>query len=547
MLARGKLTADEQLSEDLAEFYDDPLGYVMYCFPWDDDPSISIVMLAEGVEEFLSDDDRVRQKEYRDRFPGCTHGPDLWACDFLDDWGREIAERGFDGRHAVDPIQFATVSGHGIGKSCLTAWIIKFIMDTRPYSKGTVTAGTADQLKSKTWAELGKWHKRSLTEHWFKFSTGRGSMALRRITDPDEWFCTAQTCKEENSEAFAGQHAVNSTSFYIFDEASQIVPKIFEVRDGGLTDGEPMVFDFGNGTRNSGRFHSHCVGKLKHRYNVRSIDSRSVAITNPKLLQQYIDDHGIDSDYVKVRVRGMFPSMGDIQFIPTADVEEAQQRELPVDKTAPLVIGVDVARHGVNESVIYPRIGDDARSFAPSPGKGRYRGLDTVQLTGKIIEKIREFRSMGVEYGGVFIDGGGIGGGVIDQLRHAGYKRIHEVKFGGAAQDSKTYRFCVGEIWGRMKEHLHTRLCLPDDKTDTGLSLKDNLTAREFGYTLVGDKIHLETKEDYGARMGDDANLDIPDALACTYWLEVEPQEVPHGKQTAGVTVLHEYDPYETE
>ena len=31
----------------------------------------------------------------------------------------------------------------------------------------------------------------------------------------ETWFCTPQTCKEENSEAFAGRHAATSTSFYI--------------------------------------------------------------------------------------------------------------------------------------------------------------------------------------------------------------------------------------------------------------------------------------------------------------------------------------------
>ncbi|KKK84391.1 hypothetical protein LCGC14_2783790, partial [marine sediment metagenome] len=49
------LTPDEQLAEDLAGFYADPLGYVMYCFPWDEERSIQVVVL---------------QSPFKERFPG---------------------------------------------------------------------------------------------------------------------------------------------------------------------------------------------------------------------------------------------------------------------------------------------------------------------------------------------------------------------------------------------------------------------------------------------------------------------------------------------
>ena len=78
--------------------------------------------------------------------------------------------------------------------------------------------------------------------------------------------CRAQTCREENAEAFAGLHAADSTPFYIFDEASAIPDAIAEVAEGGLTDGEPMFFKFGNPTRNSGDFH-RCFHGLRHRWD----------------------------------------------------------------------------------------------------------------------------------------------------------------------------------------------------------------------------------------------------------------------------------------
>lgn len=528
MVSHDTPTPDEQLADDIATFYADPLGYVMFNWDWSGDPSIQMVKLPE---------------KYRDRFD-CEYGPDLWACEFLDELGEDIRERGFDGRIAVDPIQKSTASGHGIGKSTMSAWLIMFIADTRPFSKGTVTANTAEQLKSKTWAELGKWHKRALTRHWFDYNSGRGNMSLVHREHREEWFCTAQTCREENSEAFAGQHAPNSTSYYIFDEASAVPDKIFEVREGGTTDGEPMTFDWGNPTRNSGMFYENCQGRFKHNFGVRKIDSRDVQITNKKRIDRWITDYGLESDFVKVRILGEFPSVGSMQFMPTDAVEGAMLRDIAVDRSDQLLIGVDVARFGDDESVIYPRIGNDCRSFAPVVGNGRYRGLDTVQLVGKVIEKVREFRALGKEYSMIFVDGGGIGGGVVDQLVHLGY-RVVEVQFGSKPTDAGTYRYRSDQMWGNLKDKL-PRLSLPMMTDRSGMTLKNQLTQRDYGYTITSNLIHLETKADMKSRLGGVASSpDIADALALTFAEDVE--TASDERQDKPRSAAHDYDPMDEE
>jgi hypothetical protein len=130
-------SADVELAAQVAQYYADPLGHVLFSYPWGEGQ-------LEGFE-----------------------GPDDWAREFLNEVGDEVSKRGFDGHTAVDPLQFSTASGHGIGKSALTAWLIRWIMDTRPYSKGIVTANTSEQLRTKTWAELAKWHHMGTTKHWW--------------------------------------------------------------------------------------------------------------------------------------------------------------------------------------------------------------------------------------------------------------------------------------------------------------------------------------------------------------------------------------------
>lgn len=539
MVSRDTRTPDEVLADAMSEFKDDPLGYVMFCFPWDSDESIQVVKLAEGVPEILTKDDLERQAAYRARFPGCKHGPDLWACDFLDQLGEEIKKRGFDGHRSVDPIRFSTVSGHEIGKSCKVSWLIKFILDTRPFSKGSVTAVTDEQLRTKTWGELGKWHHMSLTSHWFRYSSARGSMSLVHTNEryAGTWRCDARTCREEKSEAFAGQHSPTATSFYIFDEASGVPDKVYEVREGGLTSGEPMVFDFGNGTRNSGAFYENCVGRRSARYIVRSIDSRHVAITNKDKIAQDIEDFGEDSDFVRVRWRGLFPSRGSAQFIPSQDVREAMAREVPDASLHQLVLGVDVARFGDDSSVICVRRGPDARTFLPKA----FKGLDTVQLTDHVAREFAYYEGLGIRPAVIYVDGGGIGGGVVDQLNSRGYPVI-EVQFGSRPSDIQSYRFKVDEMYGRLRDYL-PRMALPEEGTEAGQMLFEDLTQREYGYTLTGQKINLESKSDMKKRGL--KSPDYSDALVVTFATEMSTLErvpnIPGPKNQQP----DDYDPYE--
>ena len=512
------MSFNEELTADISKFYADPLGYVMYVFPWDSDPSIQQVRL---------------QEPYKSRF-NCEFGPDQWACEFLDDLGTEIKKRAFDGITTVEPIRFSTASGHGIGKSALVSWLIKFILDTRPFSKGVVTANTGEQLRTKTWAELGKWNRLSTTNHLYDYAIGKGSMSLARKKYKEIWRADAQTCREENSEAFQGLHAANSTPFYIFDEASGIPEKIWSARAGGGTDGEHMTFDFGNPTRNTGTFYENCVGAQKHRFIVRSIDSRIVQITNKDLFKEWIEDYGEDSDFVKVKVRGIFPSQSSVQFINSDDVRWAGSRPLPMHNKAPLIIGVDVARFGDNDTVIYPRIGDDARSF---PYR-RYNGLDNMQVADKVVAVITEFQGLGKKCSAIFIDGGGHGSGPIDALRRIGYNPI-EIQFGGRASDRR-YRAKGDEIWGKMRDSMKN-LCLPredflDDQEGKD-TLRSQLVQREYGFTDSG-LIKLESKIDIKKRGG--KSPDVADALALTYSAEVG-LDIQMGPQQ----YLWDYDPLE--
>lgn len=480
---------EAELIEDIAKFTHDPLRFVLYAFPW-----------GEGE---LADYDGPRE------------------------WQRDILKQISDGLITIDQaIQIAVSSGHGIGKSALVAWIIYWAMSTHEDTRGVVTANTDNQLRTKTWAEVAKWHRMAINAHWFEFTAT--ALFAKDENHSKTWRVDMVPWSERNTEAFAGLHNKGKRILLVFDEASAIPDSIWEVAEGALTDEETEIIwcCFGNPTRNVGRFFE-CFGRFRHRWITKQIDSRQVDGTNKEQIQKWVDDYGEDSDFVRVRVRGIFPRASSLQFIPRDIVDEAMHRDPPIVKGETACIGVDVARFGGDQSVIRTRIGRDARGFKPI----KMREVDTMTLASIVAQHVNVLRSANLRVV-IFVDGGGVGGGVVDRLSSLGYEVI-EVQFGGKASDPKSYANKRAEMWGLMREWLKVGSIDQDDLLAT------DLTSVEYGFTS-NDQILLERKEDMKKRGV--ASPDDADALALTFAYPVAPPTI--GIERTHNSKPKEYDPY---
>ena len=395
------ITPDTILAREMARFVGDPLGFVLFAYPWG----------RAGTE---------LEHEM---------GPDPVQKKFLTDLGEHVKRRKFRGTLPVMPIMMTATSGHGTGKSVLGAWIGDWILSTRPDSIGTVTAGTFTQLEI---AHLGGTPALDQAVHHRALVRYSGARHLPQAATEDLEDRRADL-QGRNAQAFAGQHARTSTSWYMFDEASLIPDKVWTVAQGGLTDGQPMFFAWGQMERNTGRFYEINFGNKEHRWNHRTIDSRESRFTNKALIAQDLLDYGEDSDYFRVRVRGLAPTADELQFIDRGRILTAQQRDVVTFSDEPLIAGFDASGGGSAWNVIRFRRGLDARNVpAPIRIPGE-QSRDRSALLGILSELMKDERPA-FKVAMMFVDSA-YGAPYVERLHLLGFANVIEVNFGAASPD----------------------------------------------------------------------------------------------------------------
>jgi hypothetical protein len=421
-------------------------------------------------------------------------GPREWQEDIF----RIIRDHLASPETRYQPLQIAVASGHGIGKSASMGMLSNWALSCWDDAKIVTTANTDGQLKTKTGPEIGKWFRMAITGHWFDVQTT--SIKSRDPSRSESWRQDFIPWSEHNTEAFAGLHNKGKIIVLEFDEASKIADKVWEVAEGAMTDEGTVIIwiVYGNPTRNSGRFRE-CFRRFRHRWIGRQIDSRTVPGTNKTFLQRLVDDHGEDSDIVKVRVRGQFPSQSAMQFISAEDADNARNRHLKPGQFsfAPKIIGVDPAWTGDDILEIVLRQGLMSKSLASLP-----RNDNDVQVANLIARLEDEHQA-----DAVFIDAG-YGTGIKSAGDVMG-RTWRLIWFSGKPIDPGYFNKRA-EMWGTMKRWLKDGGAI-DPKDE---ALYQDLIGPETVARLDG-KVLLESKEDMK-----DRGLPSPnkgDALALTF------------------------------
>ena len=437
-------------------------------------------------------------------------GPRKWQREVLQQLADHIKAN--NGKLDFDTFRMATSSGRGIGKSALVSWLVIWMLSTRIGSTTIVSANSEAQLRSVTWAEITKWLSMSLNTHWFEVSATR-LMPAKWLTDIVEkdlkmgtryWGVEGRLWSAENPDAYAGVHNFAGVML-VFDEASGIDDAIWSVAAGFFTENTPNRFwlAFSNPRRNSGYFYE-CFNSKREFWKNKIVDARSVEGTDKQVYQQIIDEYGADSSQAHVEVYGEFPNASDDQFIGSRLVDDAMDRPRWKDQSAPVIVGVDPARFGSDSTVIAVRQGRDIVAIK------KYKGDDTMEVVGRVIEAIEEYKPALV-----VVDEGGLGAGVVDRLKEQRYK-IRGVNFGTKSKNPLMWGNKRAEMWGEMREWLKSA-AIPKDRF-----LKNDLTGPMMKPDSKGT-IFLESKKDMKSRGL--ASPDAADAIAVTFAFPVAHRE----------------------
>ena len=137
----------------------------------------------------------------------------------------------------------------------------------------------------------------------------------------------------------------------------------------------------------------------------------------------------------------------------------------------------------------------------------RHRQMDLMTFAGIVAQKAME---TGAE--AVFVDGVGVGAGVVDRLRQLGLDVI-DAQAGTKPVDPSRYFNKRAEMWAAMKEWMQSGASLPDDQ-----ELIADLTGLTYHFA-PGGQLQLEKKEDMKKRGL--PSPDMADALALTFYMPI--------------------------
>jgi len=399
---------------------------------------------------------------------------------------------------------------HGLGKTCVAAWVILWFALTRDGDdwKAPTTASAWRQLTKFLFPEVHKWARRLRWERIGREPFTRDELLRESLKlSTGEAFAVAS----DNPAYIEGAHADNL--LYIFDESKAVAGETFDAAEGAFSGGgaqehqEAYALAISTPGEPQGRFYDIHKRKpgledwwTRHVTLAETIEASRVS---PEWAEQRKRQWGEASAVYQNRVLGEFAASDEDGIVPLAWVELANERwqqwvdaGRPGDQDA---LGVDVGRGGDKSTIArrYKWIVDGKKRTVIGSIE-RDGKPDTMQLTGRVVGILKA-------HGGTpAVDVIGIGAGVVDRLREQDFSVI---AFNAAARSDALDRTeelgfvnLRSQGWWQMREMLDPAneewIALPPDDLLTG-----DLTAPH--YKLVsGGKIQVESKDDIRRRLG---------------------------------------------
>jgi phage terminase large subunit len=413
----------------------------------------------------------------------------------------------------------------GPGKTTCLAWLGWNFLATRDEPNIAATSISGDNLRDGLWKEMAKWQREStMLTQLFQWTTTRIFYKSR----PETWFMSARTWpktgdNKSQADTLAGLHA--DYILFLIDEGGGIPQSVVVTAEAALSScKEGHLVMAGNPTDLDGALYAAAKDRKgvheNGRWAVREItadpdDPMRAPRVSPEWARSQIRRYGRDNPWVMVNVLGKFPDGTINSLLSEDDVKAAMKRHYrPHDLYGMAkVLGVDVAREGLDASVIFPRQG--LQAFPMHRYRNVANGVAGASITSRIWDEF--------EADAVFVDAtGGHGFPWIDQLVVLGKQPI-PVAFNSKAHQDDRYYNRRAEMYFLLANWVKNEGgALPPEETEGSIELMQALTKTTFLRKKNTDKLILEDKEQIREKLG--FSPDEADALALTFAEKVTPK-----------------------
>jgi hypothetical protein len=408
----------------------------------------------------------------------------------------------------------------GPGKSAVLSWcgwnFLSCYGERGEHPKGAAVSVTWDNLTDNLWPELSKWQQKS---EFLKSAFTWQKSRIYANDFPETWFLSARSFPkaadtETIGKTLSGIHG--KYVLFLIDESGDIPPQIGKAAEqaAGETlgrDGFVKIMQAGNPISTDGMLYAASLSSKWH--VIRITGDPNDPNRSPRIdinwAKEQIEEYGEDDPWVMSYILGHFPESSLNSLLSLKEVEEAMERHLTEDQYAYAQkrLGIDVARGGMDSTIIFPRQGLAAFKYAA------LRNYTGPQVAARVTQAKAKWGSE-MEF---VDDTGGFGSSVIDSLVLAGQNPTG-VHFSEKAIKPRYFNKRA-EMWLEMAEWVKRGGALPRCN-----QLKKELT--QVQYFIRKGKLALEDKAEVKKRLG--FSPDRADALALTFAIDDLPARDEH-------------------
>ena len=313
----------------------------------------------------------------------------------------------------------------------------------------------------------------------------------------------------DEADQFQGFHSPNM--LIVVDEAEGVSEEIYDAIEAVMTTGNCKLLLIGNPTSDSGAFRRafHEDRRIYRTITISALESPNVeqqrvvvpGLTTAEWVTERAGLWGEASPMYQARVLGLFCAQPQNTLIPLSKIEQAiaRYKNLPTGEDeeegeveaptvlAPTVLAVDVARFGEDQSILLLANSDTVLHIEA------HRGLDTMELTGRIVEAHRRWKPQRI-----VVDEIGIGAGVVDRLKELDLP-VTGINVARPARSQSQKRKLFANLRAEGYWHLYElfnqgTIAIPDDP-----ELAGQLSSIRPGYNSLG-QFFIEKKSEARAR-----------------------------------------------